>query len=90
MLFVLLTIYVWHSRMAGLIGAVLSGRDIPSAVLVSGLAFTADIPLTEGLLVRLALLVCAGLSRLREEVAQDQRTIGGMFKLCGRALFKHT
>jgi len=64
-LFVLLTIYLWQSQVRGLIETVLSGRDILSAVLVGGLVIMAGVPLILGLLARAALLVGAGLARLR-------------------------
>jgi len=64
---VLLAIYVWQSQVGGLIQTVLSGRDILSAVLVGGLVMLAGVPLILGLLVRVALLVGAGLARLREK-----------------------
>jgi putative peptide zinc metalloprotease protein len=63
----LLTIYLWQSQVGGLIETVLSGQDILSAVLVGGLALLAGVPLILGLLVRGALLVNVGLSRLREK-----------------------
>lgn len=62
---VLLTIYLWQSQVGDLIKTVLSGRDILSAVLVGGLALMAGVPLILGLLVRAALLIDAGLARLR-------------------------
>jgi putative peptide zinc metalloprotease protein len=66
---VLLTIYLWQSQVRGLIETVLSGRDILSAVLVGGLVILAGVPLILGLLVRAALIVDAGLKRLRGERA---------------------
>jgi putative peptide zinc metalloprotease protein len=64
---ILLTIYLWQSQVRGLIETVLSGEDILSAVLAGGLALMAGVPLILGLLVRAALLVHVGLSRLREK-----------------------
>jgi putative peptide zinc metalloprotease protein len=63
----LLTIYLWQSQVRGLIETVVSGQDILSAVLFGGLALIAGVPLILGLLVRAALLVNVGLSRLREK-----------------------
>lgn len=65
-LMMLLTIYLWQSQVGGLIETVLSGRDILSAVLVGGLAIMAGVPLISGLLIRAALLIGAGVTRLRE------------------------
>jgi hypothetical protein len=64
---ILLTVYLWQSQVRGLIETVLSGQDILSAVLAGGLALLAGVPLILGLLVRAALLVNVGLSRLREK-----------------------
>ena len=63
---VLFTIYLWQSQVRGLIQTALSGRDILSAVLVGGLALMAGIPLILGFLIKAALLIGAGLTRLRE------------------------
>jgi len=66
--FVLSAIYIWRSYVRGLIEAVFSGEDILATVLVSGLVIMAGIPLILGLIVKAALLIGAGATRLRAAV----------------------